>query len=207
MSILEYNGSGVIAMCGKNCVAIASDTRFGAQQTTISGEMERIFKINNRTLIGLSGLASDVLTVKQKLTQEVNLYSLSEGRDIRPKVFNNLVSGFLYARRFGPYFVEPLVAGLEEKDGEFTPFISGQDLLGASVFTDDFVVCGTAESSLFGTAESFFKKDMNEDELFEVLSQAMLAAVDRDCLSGWGGVIHILTPEKYVVRKLKGRHD
>eukprot|EP00511_Aplanochytrium_stocchinoi_P007542 CAMPEP_0204845186 /NCGR_PEP_ID=MMETSP1347-20130617/957_1 /ASSEMBLY_ACC=CAM_ASM_000690 /TAXON_ID=215587 /ORGANISM="Aplanochytrium stocchinoi, Strain GSBS06" /LENGTH=197 /DNA_ID=CAMNT_0051985115 /DNA_START=363 /DNA_END=956 /DNA_ORIENTATION=+ len=197
-------------MTGKNCVAIASDTRFGVQQTTISGDMERIFKVNNRTLIGLSGLQSDVLTVKQKLMQEVNLYTLNEDRDIKPSVFNNLVSGFLYGRRFGPYFVEPLVAGLEEvpgKPGEFKPFISGQDLLGASVFTNDFVVCGTSESSLFGTAESFYRPDMNAEELFETLSQTMLAAVDRDCLAGWGGVIHILTPEKYIRRKLKGRHD
>jgi 20S proteasome subunit beta 3 len=30
------------------------------------------------------------------------------------------------------------------------------------------------------------------DELFEVVSQALLASVDRDCLSGWGGCIYIV---------------
>jgi 20S proteasome subunit beta 3 len=30
------------------------------------------------------------------------------------------------------------------------------------------------------------------DELFETLSQALLAAVDRDALSGWGAVVHIM---------------
>ena len=30
------------------------------------------------------------------------------------------------------------------------------------------------------------------DELFETLAQALMAAVDRDALSGWGGVVHIL---------------
>lgn len=34
MSILAYNGAAVIAMTGKDCVAIASDLRFGLQQTT-----------------------------------------------------------------------------------------------------------------------------------------------------------------------------
>lgn len=33
--------------------------------------------------------------------------------------------------RFGPYFVEPLVAGLNDDN---TPFISGMDLIGAPVF-------------------------------------------------------------------------
>ena len=30
------------------------------------------------------------------------------------------------------------------------------------------------------------------DDLFETLSQALLAAVDRDCLAGWGAVVHIM---------------
>jgi 20S proteasome subunit beta 3 len=30
------------------------------------------------------------------------------------------------------------------------------------------------------------------DELFEVLSQCLLSAVDRDALSGWGGVVTIM---------------
>jgi hypothetical protein len=30
------------------------------------------------------------------------------------------------------------------------------------------------------------------DELFEVMSQCLLSAVDRDALSGWGAVVHIM---------------
>jgi 20S proteasome subunit beta 3 len=29
-------------------------------------------------------------------------------------------------------------------------------------------------------------------DLFEVISQCLLAAVDRDCLAGWGGVVHVM---------------
>ncbi len=45
------------------------------------------------------------------------------------------------------------------------------------------------------------------DELFETLSQALLSAVDRDALSGWGAVVTIVTPEGAVTRTLKGRMD
>mmetsp|Transcript_21249 Transcript_21249/g.41676 ORF Transcript_21249/g.41676 Transcript_21249/m.41676 type:complete len:203 (+) Transcript_21249:783-1391(+) len=202
---MEYNGSAVVAMTGKNCVAIASDTRMGAQALTVATNQERVFKMNNKTLLGLSGLISDVYTVQQKLAMQVNMYKLRENRDMKPTVFNNMLSSFLYARRFGPYFVEPVVAGLEGPDNK--PFISGQDLLGAAVFTDDFVVAGTSESELFGTCESFYKPNLEPEELFETISQCMLAAVDRDCLAGWGGVVHILTPTEHIVKHLKGRHD
>lgn len=90
------------------------------------------------------------------------------------------------------------------------------DLLGAPVFADDFVVSGTCTSNLHGMCESLYRSDMvrlfpaevlhrflnqlfsyliffqNPDELFEVLSQCLLSAVERDALSGWGAVVHIM---------------
>lgn len=39
-SILNYNGGCVVAMKGKNCVAIACDLRFGVQAQTISTDFE-----------------------------------------------------------------------------------------------------------------------------------------------------------------------
>jgi hypothetical protein len=39
---MEYNGSGMVAMAGRNCVAIASDMRYGVQQTTIAENMPKV---------------------------------------------------------------------------------------------------------------------------------------------------------------------
>ena len=36
MSIFDYNGSGLVAMIGKDSVAIGTDTRLGAKYSTIS---------------------------------------------------------------------------------------------------------------------------------------------------------------------------
>lgn len=41
-SILQYNGGAVIAMAGKNCVAICSDLRLGAQAQTIAMDFEKV---------------------------------------------------------------------------------------------------------------------------------------------------------------------
>jgi len=81
------------------------------------------------------------------------------------------------------------------------------DLIGAPVFANDFVVSGTCTSNLHGMCEAMYRPDMNPDELFEVLSQCMLAAVDRDALSGWGAMIHIITCDGVTTRKLKCRQD
>lgn len=48
---------------------------------------------------------------------------------------------------------------------------------------------------------------MDPDTLFETLAQTLLSAVDRDCLSGWGGVVHIITKDGVTTKELKGRQD
>lgn len=194
----------MIAMAGKNCVGICSDLRLGQQAQTIALDFEKVFPVNDKLYVGLTGLASDVLTLDQLLKFRVNLYKLRENRDIKPETFSALLSTMLYEKRFGPWFCEPVVAGLKEDN---TPFLSGMDLIGAPVFTDDFCVSGTCTPNLHGMCEALYRPDMEPDDLFEVLSQCLLNAVDRDALSGWGAVVHIITPEGVRTRKLRARQD
>ena len=150
-------------------------------------------------------------------------------------------------KRFGPYFVEPLVAGLDENN---KPYVCAMDLIGAPVFTSDFVVGGTCSEQIYGMCEALYRPNMvplsfppflldvgpvlmtfgdvcvcvcgvcvvgvvaaaavssqEPEDLFETISQALLASVDRDCLAGWGAVVHIITPEGITTRKLKSRQD
>ncbi|CAN6880686.1 unnamed protein product [Brassica oleracea] len=202
--IFEYNGSAVVAMVGKNCFAIASDRRLGVQLQTIATDFQRISKIHDRVFIGLSGLATDVQTLYQRLVFRHKLYQLREERDMKPETFASLVSAILYEKRFGPYLCQPVIAGLGEDD---KPFICTMDSIGAKELAKDFVVSGTASESLYGACEAMYKPDMEAEELFETISQALLLSVDRDCLSGWGGHVYVVTPTEIKERILKGRMD
>ncbi|KAJ5080319.1 proteasome subunit beta type-3 [Anaeramoeba ignava] len=204
MSIYEYNGSALIAMAGKECVAIASDTRFGVRNQTVWREAQKIFQINNKTFLGLGGLNTDIWTLKETFRFHHNLYALREERDMSPKVFANLVSHVLYSHRFGPYFVSPIVCGLDDDN---VPFLCGTDEIGAQEITHDFIATGTAVESLMGVCETFYKENLEPEDLFETISQCLLAGVDRDCLSGWGAVVHVLTKDGITTRKLKMRQD
>ena len=42
MSILGYNGGAVLAMTGDQCVAVASDLRFGRELQTISTDFTKV---------------------------------------------------------------------------------------------------------------------------------------------------------------------
>lgn len=174
---------------------------------------------------------------------------MREEREIEPETFASLVSSTLYQHRwvqtrltlrsltparFGPFFVQPVIAGLtrlppeiktNDSDGEdsnstvdpyilhpgskphFRPFICAMDLIGCPNYARDFVVSGTASDKLFGMGEGVWEPDLEPEELFETISQALLSAQDRDALSGWGAVVRVITPDKVITRTLRGRMD
>src|SRR6218665_703201 len=63
-----------------------------------------------------------------------------------------------YFQRFGPYYLQSVVAGLEPKT--HLPFLASLDLLGSQVVRDDFVVNGSCKMQLFGMCETLYQPNM-----------------------------------------------
>ena len=112
----------------------------------------------------------------------------------------------IYYFRFGPYFVSPVVAGLDKVgENEYKPVICTYDSIGYREHSGNFEVAGTGAQLLYGCCEAFYKPDLGPEELFEVISNCLLSALDRDSLSGWGAYVYILTPDTMTVKALKTR--
>lgn len=107
-----------------------------------------------------------------------------------PQVFSSMTSNMLYENRFGPFFVEPIVAGLQP--GTYEPYICNMDLIGCINVPEDFVVGGTASAQLYGMCESLWEPNLGPDDLFETTSQALINAFDRDAISGWGARVYVM---------------
>lgn len=224
---MEYNGGSVVAMVGKDCVAIASDLRLGNQALGISSNFQKVCVIRHNSAKVWPNLLVDIpchrphlpwftgisnrcdnsvclchfiwssyhltLPSRERFRFRVNMYTIKEEREIEPETFAHLVSSTLYEHRFGPYFIEPVIAGLSKTpSGGVKPFIAATDLIGCLNFAKDFVVAGTASSKLFGVAEGLWEPDLEPEDLFETISQTLLNAVDRDAYSGWGAVVHVM---------------
>ncbi|KAL1459103.1 hypothetical protein WDU94_011110 [Cyamophila willieti] len=194
MSIMTYNGGSIVAMTGKNCVAIACDKRFGIQGTALADNFQRIFQVGPHMFVGLPGLGTDTQTVYQKIRFRQNLYELKENRKMSPKVLLSMISNMLYERRFGPYFVEPMVVGLDPETAQ--PIVGNMDLIGCVNIPSDFVVGGPSSDQLYGMCETLWEPNLEPDDLFETIAQALVNACERNAVSGWGAVVHIIEQDK-----------
>eukprot|EP01084_Bolivina_argentea_P138089 243191_1 len=203
---LSINGGCAAAMIGHNCVAVAVDRRLGSNEQLVSDTSEKVLKLSSRVVCAFTGLLGDSQTLMSDLTRAVRLKSMREGgKPVSPRQLSGMLSAMLYAARSSPFFCEPIVAGLEP-DGK--PFICVQDVLGARSFPKDFAVAGfTAARSLYGACEAFYCEGMDEETLFQTMSSCLLAAAERDCLSGYGAIVHIISKEGILSREVEGRRD
>ncbi|EGT40970.1 hypothetical protein CAEBREN_25310 [Caenorhabditis brenneri] len=150
MSIMSYTGGTIVAMAGDECVCIASDLRIGEQMTTIATDQKKVHKVTDKVYVGLAGFQSDARTVLEKIMFRKNLYELRENRRIKPQVLSEMISNLAYQHRFGSYFTEPLVAGLDDTN---KPYICCMDTIGCVSAPRDFVAVGTGQEYLLGVCE------------------------------------------------------
>jgi len=202
--ILSFYGGSLLAMAGKGCVSIVSDYRMGNGPITVSKTFKRVFKITDRILLGLAHFMPDGQYLLKKAEKHVSLFRLAEGRDIEPEEFASLLSAILYSRRDSPLYASPVIAGISSDN---VPYVCEMDSLGCKCEPGSFVAEGSAANNLMGLCEALYREGMDEEELFTTSIQAFLNAVGRDALSGWGAECVILSPDKCVVRSVKGRCD
>jgi 20S proteasome subunit beta 3 len=248
------NGGSILAMAGRDCVAVAVDRRFGSGSTLVNVPSGRSLLLPaDRVLVAFTGLQSDVETlqhellalVSSKYTTGVTIKTSSSTSDgdrkssespammISPRSMASLTSHVLYGRRRAPYYVEPIVVGLEECDDDspadasteaedaslliassvnsrhktYRPYLCSMDVIGATSLSSDFACGGAATSSLYGTAEAFWRPHMDRDELVHVVAKAFVAALERDCLSGYGALVYLLTADGITEYDISTRND
>eukprot|EP01013_Petalomonas_cantuscygni_P037583 TRINITY_DN68429_c0_g1_i1.p1 TRINITY_DN68429_c0_g1~~TRINITY_DN68429_c0_g1_i1.p1 ORF type:complete len:201 (-),score=26.06 TRINITY_DN68429_c0_g1_i1:304-906(-) len=200
---MQWSGS-ILAMSGKDCVAIVSDRALLSGFSTLSNNFDYVRPFSDSLLVGLSGIATDIQTVFDHLRFHHSLYTLREERPMSAPVMTSFIRHSLYERRFSGWYVAPVVAGF---DDEGKPFLFTSDSLGGGEPETDFVATGTGTEQLLGMAEASWRPGMTSDELFECISQCFLAASDRDCMSGQGATVHLVTKDEVITRHIRMRLD
>ncbi|KAH8291562.1 hypothetical protein KR018_000406, partial [Drosophila ironensis] len=195
----------VVAMTGRNCVAIASDHMFGDDESVLSVNCPKVFRISPLMYMGIVGLHSDAQMVHDRLMFRKRLYEGNVRRPVSPTTFAGITSNLLYEHRFGPYLAEPVLAALDPRT--LQPYICSMDVIGARNVTNDFVVAGSCTSQLFGMCETLWRPNLDPPMLFEVISQSLMSSFGRDIMSGCGATVFVIEKDKVRERVLQTRMD
>lgn len=110
------NGGSVVAIAGEDYVVVASDTRLsGNGYSILSREQPKLFRLSGKTVLGSTGCWCDILTFCKVAEMRMKSYRHNHNKDMSTPAVAQMTSTMLYHKRFFPYYISNILAGLDEE--------------------------------------------------------------------------------------------
>ncbi|XP_058829051.1 proteasome subunit beta type-4 [Topomyia yanbarensis] len=128
-------GTSVVGLKFANGVIISADKLLSYGSLARYHDVDRVYKINDKTIIGIGGDFADFQFIKRYIDQKVvDDMCLADKNELKPKSLYNWLTRVMYNRRcdFKPLYLDMVVGGIQ--DGE--PFLGHVNLRGRAYISD-----------------------------------------------------------------------
>nr|ACO15486.1 Proteasome subunit beta type-1 precursor [Caligus clemensi] len=209
----QDNGGTTIGIAGPDFAVIASDTRLtSGGYDILSRNVPKVFQLSEKSVLGSCGCWCDVLTFVRVMESKMKNYSYTHGKDLGTPALAQLISNSLYQRRFLPYYIHNVLAGLDE---------NGQ----GCIYTYDPVGCiekvtmscsGASMELIQPILDNIIdkknmtnatKKDLTIDESVNLIHDCFVSATERQISTGDGIIFKIITKDGIETKSVGLRRD
>jgi len=196
MEEYKKTGTTTVGIVCSDGVILATEKRATMGFFIASKEAQKIFPIADKIAMTIAGGVGDAQRLIRWMKAEMKLYQLKHEREPSVKAAATLLANILSAYRIFPFFVQLLVAGVDDRG----PRLFSVDMLGG-VTEEKFAATGSGSPIAYGVleAEASTKKSVREN--LRVAVKAVDMAMKRDAGSGEGIDVAIITEEG--VKKLE----
>ncbi|XP_012286720.1 proteasome subunit beta type-1-like [Orussus abietinus] len=108
------NGGSVVAVSGDDFSIIAADTRLSSGLSICTRNQDKLFPLSDTTVLGCSGCWCDTLTLTRVLQARLQMYKQEHNKEMSTPAAAQMLSTMLYYKRFFPYYVSNILAGIDE---------------------------------------------------------------------------------------------
>jgi len=116
MSFSPYatNGGTILAIAGSDFAVVSGDTRQVSGLQIQTRYAPRVFRLTDRATLAVALFAADVNVFVKTLKQRLELYRHAHNKDMPLRAIARLIHTMLYGKRFFPYYIYPILGGIEE---------------------------------------------------------------------------------------------
>ncbi len=171
-------GTTTVGLVCTDGIILASDRRASMGYFIASKDVTKIFQIDDKIAMTVAGSVADAQSVVRIMQAEAKLYKLKHGRHITVKSATTLLSNIMFQYKFFPFYVQLLLAGVEEE-----PSIYSLDPLGG-VTDEKFVSTGSGSPMAYGLLEAMYVKEGTIKENLKLAVKAIATAMKRDAATG-----------------------
>ena len=172
------NGGTVVALAGKDFVIIAGDTRLISSYDILTRNASKLVKLTDNAILGSTGCFTDVLTLQKVLAYHIKNYSFDHDEEITTLKLANLLSTILYSKRFFPYYVANILAGLDDNGHGY---IALYDSVGSYELLT-YGVVGSGQNLIIPYMDSCIPKKNRNEPVVEFSYEESLNII-KDCFT------------------------
>merc|ERR1712127_998037 len=205
----ETNGGSIISVAGADFAVIGSDSRLSEGYSILSRAQPHLYQLQSNAVIGSVGFHGDCLTFTKTLEIRLKMYEHEHNKKASTPAIAQLASTMLYNRRFFPFYVNTVVAGIN-REGEGC--IYSYDPVG-SYERECFRAGGSSASllqplldcKLGGKNQGNFELNRNytvscpKEQVINLVKDAFISAAERDIYTGDALIINIVTKDGVAV--------
>ncbi|KAJ4426671.1 proteasome subunit beta type-1 [Periplaneta americana] len=206
------NGGSVVAIAGDDFALLASDTRLSADFSIYTREQSKLFRLSDTTVLGCTGCWCDTLTLTRILEARMQMYLHEHNKPMSTPAVAQMLATMLYYKRFFPYYVSNVLAGLDE---EGKGCVYSYDPIGHCELST-YKARGSAGALLqplldnqigFQNMENVTPEPIKMDRAMAILKDVFISAAERDIHTGDSILINIITKDGIKVEKFNLRRD
>ncbi|WP_258083015.1 archaeal proteasome endopeptidase complex subunit beta [Thermococcus thermotolerans] len=187
----KLKGTTTVGIVCKDGVVLAADRRASLGNMVLSGNVTKVFQIDDHLALAGAGSVGDILSLVRLLRAEARLYRAKVGNEMSVKALATLTSNILHGRRFMPYFGWFLIAGYDERPGLYSIDMAG------GVTEDRFTAAGSGMEFAFAVLEDGYSEDMGLEGGIRLALRAIKVATRRDVFTGDGITLVTVTEDGY----------
>jgi len=196
----DENGGSVVAIGGPGFAVIASDTRLTTGYSIYTRDQPKLTVLGQRTVLGCTGCWCDALALTRLIEARIKLYKHEHQKEITTNASAQMLATMLYNKRFFPYYVSNILAGL---DSNGNGIVYSYDPVG-HMEGCTFQAGGSAGALLqpfldnqIGHHNMQLKPTdpLTIEKTIRIIKDAFTSAAERDIKIGDGVIIKIITQD------------
>jgi len=178
-------GTTVLALRYRDGVVMAGDRQATTGLTVASRRIEKIFKCDELSGIGIAGAAGPALELAKLFQTELEHYEKVEGENLslegKANRLSQMIRMNLQAALMG-LAVIPIFAGFDERAGVGRLF--KYDITGGRYEETNYDAQGSGAKDARDSLKKLWRRDMTRDEAIRVALEALIDAADEDIGTG-----------------------
>jgi proteasome beta subunit len=189
------HGTTVLAIRYRDGVIMAGDRQATAGYQVASRRIEKIFKADDLSGVGIAGAAGPAMEMAKLFQTELEHYEKVEGDNLslegKANKLGQMIRMNLQAAMMG-LAVVPIFAGFDEKAGVGRLF--KYDITGGRYEEKDYDAQGSGSKDARDSLKKLWRRDMGRDEALRCALEALFDAADEDVGTGGPDLVRGIFP-------------